>query len=379
MAGVRIAVLLILNPEVRIGDIAVKDVLPVFGVGLKIGGLNLFTDKLGIFRDQIAFEELQITFRLLLRELLALDLLFQDVEQMDRVRGDLGVVKVKHARQYFEGEAGGQTVHPFVDAGVIAVLLIGFRFRVGVFQAFTVVHAHFGVNARVFRLFQPRQYGEARQRLQGPRGARRVGQLTVVKQFFVDTHLFGDTQAIRHLDDIHAVEESLVVFVITEGHPFGFVGVGENNAVKRQGRNSLGSVIVAFLRGGQQRMQHLDRRFKHLDELHNPLVGAAQGAGVAVGVRIVLGIMLQFTNIHFTDQRGDILVILITRFCLGDGNLLKDRGPHFDHAEFGDVATELVQAFCRPRRHDGAEITGRHAILFIEICASSCGLNRHSG
>ena len=113
-------------------------------------------------------------------------------------------------------------------------------------------------------------------------------------------------------------------------------------------------------------MQHLDRRFKHLDELHNPLVGAAQGAGVAVGVRIVLGIMLQFTNIHFTDQRGDILVILITRFGLGDGNLLKDRGPHFDHAEFGDVATELMQAFCRPRRHNGAEITGRHAILFIE-------------
>ena len=148
-----------------------------------------------------------------------------------------------------------------------------------------------------------------------------MGQFAVIKQFFIDADLFRDTQAIRHLDDIYAVEEGLIVFVIPEGHPFRFVGVGEDDPVERQGGDPFGTVIVAFLRGGQQRVQHLDRRFKHLDEFHQPLVGAAQGAGVAVGIRVILRVVLQFTNIHFTDQRRDVLVVLVARLGFGDGDL----------------------------------------------------------
>ena len=81
-----------------------------------------------------------------------------------------------------------------------------------------------------------------------------MGQLAAVEQFFIDADLFGDTQAIRHLDDIDAVEEGLIVLVITEGHPFRFVGVGEDYPVKRQGRDPFGPVVVPFLGGGQQRM-----------------------------------------------------------------------------------------------------------------------------
>ncbi len=62
---------------------------------------------------------------------------------MHRVGGDLGMVKVKYPRQDFEREAGRQAVHPFINAGIIAILLIGFRFWVGVFQAFAVIDAHF--------------------------------------------------------------------------------------------------------------------------------------------------------------------------------------------------------------------------------------------
>ena len=76
--------------------------------------------------------------------------------------------------------------------------------------------------------------------------------------------------------------------------------------------------------------------------------------------------VFQLTDIDFTYQRRDILVVLITGFCFGDGDLLKDRRPDLHHAEFGDVATKLVQAFCRPRRHDGAEVATRDAILFIQ-------------
>ena len=74
-----------------------------------------------------------------------------------------------------------------------------------------------------------------------------MGQLTVVKQFFVNFDLFRDTQAIRHLDDVHAVKESLIVFVVTEGHPFRFVRVGKNDPVKRQGGNTFRPVVVPLL------------------------------------------------------------------------------------------------------------------------------------
>ena len=151
-----------------------------------------------------------------------------------------------------------------------------------------------------------------------------MGQLTVIQQFFINTDLFRDAQAIRHFDDIDTVKERLVVFVITEGYPLGFVGVREDNAVERQGGDPLGTVIVAFLGRRQQWVQYLNRRFKHLDEFHDPLVGAAQRAGVTIGIRVVLRIVFQFADIHFPHQRRNVLVIFITGFRFGDGNLFED-------------------------------------------------------
>ncbi len=72
-----------------------------------------------------------------------------------------------------------------------------------------------------------------------PGGAGGVSQFTVIKQFLVDFDLFGNAQAIRHLHDVNTVEEGFVVFVITEGYPFGLVRVGENNPVERQGGDTF--------------------------------------------------------------------------------------------------------------------------------------------
>ena len=113
-------------------------------------------------------------------------------------------------------------------------------------------------------------------------------------------------------------------------------------------------------------MQHLNWRFKHLHELHHTLVGTAQRAGIAIGIRIVLRVVFQFTDIDLTDQRGDILVVLIARLGLGNRNLLQNGRPDFYHAEFGDVAAKLMQALRRPRRHDRAEIAVRDAKLFVQ-------------
>jgi len=71
-------------------------------------------------------------------------------------------------------------------------------------------------------------------------------------------------------------------------------------------------------------MQHFYRCFKHLDKFHDPLIGAAQRTGIAVGVRVILRVVFEFTNIDFPYQGGDVLVVLISGFRFGDGNLLQN-------------------------------------------------------
>ena len=124
----------------------------------------------------------------------------------------------------------------------------------------------------------------------------------MLQQLLIDLDLFGNAQTVRHLDDIDAVEKCLVIAVVTELLPLALVGVGHDDAIERNRPHALGGVVVPLLRGREQRMQHLDRRLEHLDELHQPLVGLAQAAGEAVGIRVVLGIELQLTDIDLAHQ-----------------------------------------------------------------------------
>ena len=60
-AGIRIAVFLILNPEVGIQHIAVEDVLAVLAVGLQISRLDFLADEFDVARGQVFLDEAQIT------------------------------------------------------------------------------------------------------------------------------------------------------------------------------------------------------------------------------------------------------------------------------------------------------------------------------
>ncbi len=71
-------------------------------------------------------------------------------------------------------------------------------------------------------------------------------------------------------------------------------------------------------------MQHFYRCFKHLDKFHDSLIGAAQRTGIAVGVRVILRVVFEFTNIDFPYRGGDVPVVLISGFRFGDGNLLQN-------------------------------------------------------
>ncbi|MNF56193.1 hypothetical protein D3C84_376750 [compost metagenome] len=206
-----------------------------------------------------------------------------------------------------------------------------------------------------------------------------MGQRAAHQQLVVDLDLVGDPQAVGDLDDVDTVDEGFVVLVVTEAVPFRFVGVGEDDAAERQPPQALGAVVVAFLGRGQQRVQHLDRRLEHLDEFHQALVGPAQCARVAVGIRVVLREFLELADIHLAHQRRDVLVVLVTRFGLGDGDLVKDRGVELDHAELADVAAELVQAFGRPGRNNRAQVAPRDTVFLFEDGAILIGIEQPKG
>ena len=376
LAGFRVAVLLILNPEVGVQHVAVEDVLTVLAVGFQVGGLDFLADEFDVARRQVFLEEAQVAFADVVGELLLLNLLFQHVEQVHRVGGDLGGIEVEHLGEDLEGKAGRQAVHALVDARRVAVFLNRLGLGIGILQVFAVVDAHLRVDVRVFRLLQAREHGELGQHLQGVRCAVGIGQRAVGQQLFVDLDLVADTQAVGHLDDVDAVDERLVVLVVAEAVPFGFVGVGQNHAVERNCPHAFGTVVVALLGRGQQRMEDLDRRFEHLDELKQALVGPAQTAGVAVGIRVVLRKLFQLADIDLADQRGDVLIVFVAGFGLGDGYLLQHRGVELDHAKLGNIAVVFVQAFYRPGRDDAVEVAPRDAEVFLQNGAVFAGIEQ---
>ncbi|MNP17950.1 hypothetical protein D3C76_1104020 [compost metagenome] len=148
--------------------------------------------------------------------------------------------------------------------------------------------------------------------------------------------------------------------------PLRFVGVGQQDPGERNRAEAFGTVVVAFLGGGQQWVQHLDRRLEHFDEFHQALVGPAQRARIAVGIGVVLRELFQLADIHLADQCGNVLVVLVSGFGLGHGDLVEDRRVELDHAELADVAAELGQALGGPRRHDGVQVAAWNAEVFFE-------------
>src|SRR5579862_5863491 len=373
LAGVGVLEILVLDPGVGIGDVAVEQVLAVFAVALQIRLLDLLADELGIARRQLRLDEFEIFPLGVVGVLLALDRLFQHVHQMHRIGRDLGGVVVERLRQRLIGEARRDAGHAFVNARLVLVFLQRLGLGVGVLQLLAVIDAHLRGQVGVLMLLEPGHHAELGQHLQRLGRARRGTQIGAADQLLVDLRLLADAQAIRHRHHADAVEEGLVVLVGLEHGPFGLVGMRQDRAVERDGAQRLGADVIAFLRRGQQGMQHLDRRLEHLDKFEQALIGAAQPARERIGVRIVLAVMLELADVDLTDERGDVLVVLVARLGLGDGELAQLGRIEPRDLEFGDVAAELVQALDRPGAHHVAEAVLVDAVFLAEQVGQLAG------
>src|SRR3546814_17208269 len=93
-----------------------------------------------------------------------------------------------------------------------------------------------------------------------------LGQFRPAQQLLVNLPFLRGTEAIGNLDDIDAVNEGVVVLVVIEILPFGLVGVRHDDPGEGNSANILRTEIVALMRRGQQRVEHLDRRREHSDD-----------------------------------------------------------------------------------------------------------------
>ena len=145
--------------------------------------------------------------------------------------------------------------------------------------------------------------------------------------------------------------------------------MGEHDALIGEGAEILGAVIAAFLGGGQQRMQHLDRRLEHFDEFQQPLRRAVQAAAVGIGVGVGLAVVFQLADVDLADQRRDILVVLVAGLGLSDADLAQPRGHQLDDAEFGDVAADLVQPLGGPGGDEASKAALGDAVFVLQQVA----------
>ena len=188
--------------------------------------------------------------------------------------------------------------------------------------------------------------------------------------------LLRDPQAIRHGDHIDAVDEGFVVLVRAEALPLRLVGMGHDDPGERDRADVLRADVIAFLRRREQRMQHLDRRLEHLDELEHALVGAVEAAGIAVGVRIALRKRLEPADVDLADERRNVLVVLVARLRLGQRDLAQARGIELHHLETTDVAAELVEPLEAPGAHQAGQPASGNAVLRLDRLAHRVGIEQ---
>ena len=150
----------------------------------------------------------------------------------------------------------------------------------------------------------------------------------------------------------------------------------EDHAVIGDRADVLGADIVALLCRRQQRMEHLDRRLEHLDEFKDALVGAVEAAGIAVGVGIVLGIGFELADVDLADQRGDVLVVLVTGLSLGDADLAQARRLDLGDAELRDITAEGFEPLVAPRAHQPGQTAARNAVFLFEHRAQRVGIEQ---
>ena len=152
--------------------------------------------------------------------------------------------------------------------------------------------------------------------------------------------------------------------------------MGDQDAAERDGADVLRAQVVALLRCRQQGVEHLDGRLEHLHELEDALVGAVQAAGEAVGVGVALAEHLELADVDLADEGGDVLVVVVAGFGLGDGDLAAAGRVKLDDAEPLDVAIPLLKPLQGPGAGQAGDDAAWDAVLRLQGVSHGLGVEQ---
>ena len=98
-------------------------------------------------------------------------------------------------------------------------------------------------------------------------------------------------------------------------------------ALKGHCGEAFGALEVFLLGRGQEWIQDLEGRLEHFHKLQQTLVGQTQATRVTVGIGVVLTESIELTDVHLSNERGNVLIVFIAGFDLGDCALFELARP----------------------------------------------------
>jgi hypothetical protein len=154
LAGFRITVLLILDPEVCVKSRSGRKCSARIRVGFQISGLDLFADKFDISGSDSLSGAPDISLRVL-RELLLFDLLFQAHRTGEPGwRRPRAWSKLNTLDRILNAKRVDRPFMPSSTPGASRGIPERLGFRIGILQAFAVIDPHLGVDAGVSGSFR---------------------------------------------------------------------------------------------------------------------------------------------------------------------------------------------------------------------------------
>ena len=101
----------------------------------------------------------------------------------------------------------------------------------------------------------------------------------------------------------------------------------KDHTLKRHRSEAFRALEVFLLGRGQEWVQDLEGRLEHLHKFKQALIGETQATRVTVGIGIVLTEAIELTDVHLSNERGNVLIVFIAGFDLGDCALFELARP----------------------------------------------------
>src|SRR5688572_1281526 len=257
----------------------------------------------------------------------------------DRVADRVDDEARAHARQTFVGRLGADARH--VGGREALDVLVGVELEL-----------LREIQALARRLLEAREDGEHGREIDDVRVEVHLAERRRARhELAIDARFVAERQRVRHLDDHHAIEQRLVLFLLQELVELGQVRVREDRLVEVDQREAR-DLDVLLLRQRQEQIQELALDLEYLDHLEHAAARGVDGARPRPCARVAfVADVGDLREIHGAHQIRDVGRRRVVRRVRADTYARGLREEDTFHGELHEVAPVFViEARSRVRR-----------------------------